>query len=337
MASYVLLVPLVLSFLITFFLLPTWIRRAKNAGIAGRDVHKESDALVAESGGVTVLVGFVFSVLIFIAIQTFYYDSTKNILEILALLSVVLMASFIGFVDDILGWKIGLNKKSRLVLLIFVSIPLVAINAGKDIIALPFFGTVGLGWVYPLIFIPLGIVGATATYNFLAGFNGLEAGQGILILTAMALVAYFNGYSWLAIVALCMAAALFAFLFFNFYPAKVFPGDSLTYTVGSLIAVLAIIGSFERVAVFFFIPYIFEVFLKLRGGLVKQSFAKRMPDGSLDLQYSRLYSLNHVSIWVMKKLGVRPTERKVVFCVWGFQILIIIAGFIIFREGIFNA
>src|SRR3989344_4793074 len=98
MASYVLLVPLAISFFITFFLVPTWIRRAKNAGIAGRDVHKESDALVAESGGVTVLVGFVFSVLIFIAIQTFYYDSTKSILEILALISVVLMASFIGFV-----------------------------------------------------------------------------------------------------------------------------------------------------------------------------------------------------------------------------------------------
>ena len=336
MASYVLFAPLIISFLITFFLVPTWIRRAKNAGIAGRDVHKESDSLVAESGGVAVLVGFVFSVLIFIAIQTFYYDSIKNILEILALLSVVLMASFIGFVDDILGWKIGLNKWSRLLLLIFVSIPLVAINAGKDIVALPFFGAVNLGWIYPLIFIPIGIVGATATYNFLAGWNGLEAGQGILMLTAMALVAYFGGYSWLALVALCMVAALFAFLLFNLYPARVFPGDSLTYAVGSLVAVVAILGSFERVAVFFFIPYILEVFLKLRGRLVKQSFAKRMPDGSLGLQYSRLYSLNHVAIWCLKKLGIRPTEQKVVVFVWGFQLLIIILGFVIFRKGIFD-
>src|SRR3989344_508641 len=221
MASYVLLVPLAISFFITFFLVPTWIRRAKNAGIAGKDVHKESDSLVAESGGVTVLVGFVLSVLVYVAIQTFYYNSTQNILEILALLSVVIMAAFIGFVDDILGWKIGLNKKSRLVLLIFVSIPLVAINAGKDLITLPFFGQINLGGLYPLLFIPIGIVGATATYNFLAGFNGLEAGQGILVLSAMALVAYFAGSSWLALVALSMVAALFAFLLFNFYPAPV--------------------------------------------------------------------------------------------------------------------
>jgi len=336
MASYVLLVPLVLSFLITFFLVPTWIRRAKNAGIAGKDVHKESDSLVAESGGVTVLVGFVLSVLVYVAIQTFYYNSTQNILEILALLSVVIMAAFIGFVDDILGWKIGLNKKSRLVLLIFVSIPLVAINAGKDLITLPFFGQINLGGLYPLLFIPIGIVGATATYNFLAGFNGLEAGQGILVLSAMALVAYFAGSSWLALVALCMVAALFAFLLFNFYPARVFPGDSLTYAVGSLIAVIAILGSFERVAVFFFIPYILEVILKARGRFVKQSFAKKMPDGSLDLQYSRLYSLNHVAIWCMKKLGIKLTEQKVVIFVWGFQLLIIILGFVIFRKGIFG-
>ncbi len=336
MASYVLLFPLVLSFLITFFLVPIWIRRAKNAGIAGRDVHKESDSLVAESGGVIVLVGFVFSVLIFIAIQTFYYDSTKNILEILALLSVVLMASFIGFVDDILGWKIGLNRRSRLLLLIFVSIPLVAINAGKDLVTVPFLGQVSLGWIYPLVFIPIGIAGATATYNFLAGWNGLEAGQGILILTAMALVAYFGGYSWLSLVALCMVLALFAFLIFNFYPAKVFPGDSLTYGVGSLIAVVAILGNFERVAVFFFIPYILEVFLKMRGRFVKQSFAKRLPDGSLDLQYPRVYSLNHVAVLVLKKLRIKPTEQKVVLMIWAFQVMIIILGFIIFRRGIFD-
>ncbi len=336
MVSYLLLTPLIISFIITLFLIPIWIRRAKNAGIAGRDVHKTSDALIAESGGVNVLVGFVFSVLIYVAIQTFYYESTANILEILALISVVLMASFIGFVDDILGWKIGLNKRSRLLLLIFVSIPLMAINAGKDLITIPFIGQVELGFIYPLILIPLGIVGATSTYNFLAGFNGLEAGQGIIILIATAIVLYFGGYSWLALVALCMVMALFAFLLFNFYPAKIFPGDSLTYALGSLIAVLAILGSFERVAVFFFTPYIIEVFLKLRGRLVKQSFAKKMPDGSLDLQYPQVYSLNHVAIWTMKKIGVRPTERKVVFWVWGFQILVIILGFIIFRKGIFE-
>jgi len=336
MASYILFVPMILSFLVTFFLIPIWMRRAKSAGIVGKDIQKNSGALVPESGGIAVLAGFILSVLFYVAIQTFYYDSTRNILEVLALLSVVLMASFIGFVDDILGWKIGINRRSRLVLLIFASIPLVAINAGKHLIALPFLGQVNLGGFYPLVFIPIGIVGATATYNFLAGFNGLEAGQGIIILTAMALVAYFNSYSWLALVALCMVAALFAFLLFNFYPAKVFPGDSLTYAVGSLIAVIAILGSFERVAVFFFIPYILEVILKARGRFVKQSFAKRMPDSSLDLQYSRLYSLNHVAIWCMKKMRMKPTEQKVVFFVWGFQILIIILGFLIFRKGIFD-
>ncbi|HIF03136.1 MAG TPA: glycosyl transferase family 4, partial [Nitrospinaceae bacterium] len=33
--------------------------------------------------------------------------------------------------------------------------------------------------------IPLGIVGAATTFNFLAGFNGLETGQGILIFSGL--------------------------------------------------------------------------------------------------------------------------------------------------------
>ena len=99
---------------------------------------------------------------------------------------------------------------------------------------------------------------------------------------------------------------------------------------------MAIVGNFERVVFFFFIPYILEFFLKARGGLVKQSFGKIMPDGSLDLQYPRLYSLNHVAIFTMKKMGIKATERRVVLCVWLFQLVIIALGFVIFRQGIFN-
>ena len=65
-----------------------------------------------------------------------------------------------------------------------------------------------LGLVYPLIIIPLGVVGASATFNFLAGYNGLEARQGIIILSALALVTWFTGSNWLSIISLCMVASL---------------------------------------------------------------------------------------------------------------------------------
>jgi len=331
-------VPILVSFFVTLLVIPGWIKKMKNAGLVGKDINKVNGGLVAESGGVVVVLGFAVGVMIYIAINTFILKNTDNFVEIFSLMTVIFFVAFVAFTDDIhykIGWKIGLRRRTRIILVAFASIPLVAINAGKSTIGIPFFGAVDIGIFYPLILIPLGIVGATTTYNFLAGFNGLEAGQGIILLSALAIVSYSTGSFWLAIVALCMVAALIAFIIFNFYPAVIFPGDSMTYPVGGLIAIMAILGNFEKIAVFFFIPCIAEFFLKARGKFVKQSYGKPQKDGSLTLRYEKIYSLNHVAIRLMEKASIKPTEKRVVLSIWLFQILVILLGFIIFGEGIF--
>jgi UDP-N-acetylglucosamine--dolichyl-phosphate N-acetylglucosaminephosphotransferase len=192
------------------------------------------------------------------------------------------------------------------------------------------------GLMYPLLFIPLGIVGATATFNFLAGYNGLEASQGILILSSLAVVTWFTGNSWLTLICLIMIACLFAFFLFNYFPAKVFPGDALTYSVGALIAIVAILGNIEKIAVFFFIPYIIETILKVRGKLKKASFAKVNDDGTLENRYEKIYGLEHLAIKILKKIKGKVRETDVVLLINLFQIAIILVGFIIFRNAIFN-
>lgn len=336
MKNYILLIPILISFIVVFLVLPYWIKRAKKAGLVGKDLHKLDKKEVAESGGMNVVAGFVIGNLFYIAINTFIFKTKANFIEMFALLNTVILISCIAFTDDILGWKIGLRRRTRLILVAFASIPLIAINAGKSIIGIPFFGPIDVGIFYPIILIPLGIVGATATFNFLAGYNGLEAGQGIILLSGVGLVAYFTGNAWLSLVTFCMVAALAAFLIYNFYPAKVFPGDSLTYPVGALIAVISILGNFEKIAVFFFIPYIIETVLKTRGKLSKESYGRLLEDGSLDMPYEKIYGLEHFAIFAIKKFGARPTEKKVVISIWIFQIIIIILGFLIFKQGIFE-
>jgi len=56
------------------------------------------------------------------------------------------------------------------------------------------------GIFYALLIVPIGITGATTTYNMLAGFNGLEAGQGIIILGFLSFIAFMTGNPWLAVV-----------------------------------------------------------------------------------------------------------------------------------------
>ncbi len=326
-----LIIPFLVSFFLTFFFIPIWIKKAMENGFFGRDIHKVEMRNVAEVGGVSTLIGFVLGTLIYISIKTFYFDTTENLIEIFALLNVVLIVSFIGLIDDILGWKIGLNKKIRIFFLVFASIPLIVINAGESSIM-----GIGLGLLYPLFFIPLGIVGASATYNFLAGYNGLEAGQGILILSGLALATWLNGNSWLSMISLIMVFCLIAFYIYNKYPSEIFPGDTLTYSVGALIACVAILGNIEKIAIFFFMPYIIETFLKLRGKLKKESFGKVNSDGSLDLQYEKIYSLTHAAIYLLKK--IKPSgkvyERDVVYLINFFQILLIALGFVLFGNDL---
>ncbi len=330
--------PILISFFVVLFMLPLWIRKARQIGLVWEDMNKYEAPKVSGSGGVVTILGFMIGVFAYIAYQVFIVRETNiTLFEALALSTVILLLTGIGFMDDLMGWrKGGLSRRSRIILVLIAAIPLMAINVGKSKVLLPFIGILDLGIFYPLLMIPLGIVGATMAFNIIAGCNGLEAGQGILLISALGIVAYITGTPWLAIIAGCMVAALLAFMTYNFYPARVFPGDSLTYALGGLIAIISILGDFEKIALFFFIPYILEALLKIRGKLIKHSFGKPLPDNTLDLPYEKFYSINHIAIAAMKKISIRPTERRVVLSIWIFQLIIIILGFIIFKEGLFE-
>jgi len=330
-----LLLSIILSFFSVFIILPFWIKKAKEVGLKGKDVNKISEKEVAEGGGVIVIAGFLLGILSYVAIKTFYFKSTENVIEIFSLISTILIITFIGLVDDIFGWKIGLSGKMRVILILIAAVPLMVINAGYSNVSIPFFDGTDLGWVYALIIIPIGILCTSVGFNTIAGYNGLEAGQGVLLMGALSLVSWLNGNSWLALIGLCMIASLLAFLFYNKYPAKVFPGNTLTFPLGALVAIFAILGNFEKIAIIFFIPYIIEVFLKLRGNLKMQSYAKPNADGSLDMRYGKIYGLEHIAIIVLKKIKGKVYEKDVVYSIYGIQLFFIFLGFLIFSKGLF--
>ena len=283
---------------------------------------------VAASGGIIVVMSFLLGVLSYVAIKTFMFHDSGFGLEIFSLLTVILILGLVGLTDDLLGWKHGgLKKKTRIGLALLASIPLVVINAGNSSMSLPFFGNVNFGLLYPLLIVPLAISFVTTTYNFLAGFNGLEAGQGILILSFLSYVSYFNGNSALAVIGLCMVASLIGFYLFNRVPAKVFPGDIMTYSVGALIVGMAILGNFEKIAFIVFIPYIIEAILKSSGKLNKHSFGIPDKQGNLKMPYPKIYGLTHFSIWFLSKFKTKVKEQDVVRLIFVIQIIFILIAF----------
>ncbi len=64
-----------------------------------------------------------------------------------------------------------------------------------------FLGTLDTGLLYPLLIIPIGMIGASNAFNMLAGYNGLEAGMGIVILSTLGLIAYNTGNTVAVVIA----------------------------------------------------------------------------------------------------------------------------------------
>jgi len=318
---------LIISFLISLWILPGWIKRAHEEKLTGTDVHKKDKRPVAEGGGISVLTGFIVALFLYIAIKTFIYHDQSHIIDIFALFGLVLFSAIVGLFDDLLGWKKGLSKKLRLTLILFSAVPLMVLNVGQHTVL-----GIQLGILYPLLIIPIAVLGATTTFNFLAGYNGLESSQGILILAALSVANFITGNWWLALISGAYVTALFAFFLFNKYPAKVFPGDILTYPTGAIIAGIAIVGNMEKFALILFVPYILEVILKVRGKLKKESFSKVLDDGSLTLRYDKIYGLEHIAVVLLKKFkkSKKAYEWEVPILINIFQLIIILIGFAFF-------
>ncbi len=301
----------IVSFLTTLLILPGWIKVARNRGLTGKDVHKIDQREVAELGGIVVVFGILIGILSYIATQVFVYNNKEPSFYILAATASILIATIIGLVDDILGWKIGLRQYQKAMLSSLIALPMMVVNAGESQMALPFLGIVNIGLFYPLLVIPGGIIGASNAFNMLAGFNGLEAGMGMIIIATEGYLAWELGSKTATIIAACALMALLAFFIFNKYPAHVFPGDTLTYPIGAIIAIIAILGNIEKFAIFLFLPYFIEGILKLRGKMQKESFGKILYDGTITNRYNKFYGLTHITIALLEKLFGKAKEEQV--------------------------
>jgi UDP-N-acetylglucosamine--dolichyl-phosphate N-acetylglucosaminephosphotransferase len=320
------------AFLTTFMLLPKWIRKAEVMGLTGRDMNKPKRPEVAEAGGVTIIAGTAAGILAYVFLYTFYFNSEFGLIEIFASLTTILLAGIIGFVDDILGWKSGISHSTKVALTVPIAIPMAVVNAGHSQMLIPLIGSVDFGLLFPLILVPAGIIGAINGYNMLAGYNGLEAGMGIIILTALALIAWGSGTGWVSMLSLIMVSSLAAFFIFNKMPARVFPGDSLTYAVGAMVASVAILGNMEKFALALFLPYFFDAAMFMRFRFVDrtekiEAFAKVNADGSLGMPHSKIYDFTHLLIRVIGKVKKRVYEKDVVLA--SFLIEIVLAAMVI--------
>ena len=306
---------LIVSPLVAFVALRMLIPQLKRAGIVGQDMHKPSHPEVAEMGGLGVVAGFAAGLLLAVAIETFFGQrASVDLVALLAVLATVLIVALIGVLDDLLG--IGQGVKALLPLV--AALPLVAIKAGQTTLKVPLLGPVDFGVLYPLVLVPLGVTGAANAVNMLAGFNGLEAGMGLVALGSLAVIAWSTEAHTALTILLAGIGALLAFLYFNWYPAKVFPGDVGTLSIGAILASAVIVGNLETAGVIVILPYALDFVIKAINGFPSTGWwGELRSDGRLHCPASRPVGLGQ---WILKLSGGMH-ERTLTLTLMGVEAL----------------
>ena len=317
---YLLYLAPIISLIVTLYATRILIRYLKRIGLVVKDQNKEEKPLVPLSGGLAVMSGILAGLMAYIFILTFVYNERTQIAQILAVATTLLLITFIGFMDDIIINKtkdssVGLRQWQKPLLTITTAIPLMVINAGTSQILIPFLGRIELGLIYPLLLIPLGVVGSSNMVNLLAGINGLETGMGIIYIGSLGLFAYVNQRPIAAAIAAIGFFALLGFYYYNKYPAKILPGDSLTYLLGALLACIAIIGNLEKAAIISSIPFFLEFILKARSRLTAQSYGY-YEHGKIRSLHNKIYSLVHLCT-----IKPRFTEKQITLIFIGIQLI----------------
>jgi len=293
----------IITFLSTSFLIP----RLKRSGITGKDINKPDAPEIPEMGGIAIVAGFSAALLLAIFFNTFN-GFTFNIIYLLAAIITIHAVSFIGVVDDL----INMPQWLKALLPLFAAVPLVAVKAAVSTqLAIPFFGAIDFGIIYIIILIPLAIAVCSNLTNMLAGFNGMESGMGIVIFAVMSILSFVHGRIEALVISLAMFGSLLAFLFFNRYPAKIFPGDVGNLTIGAALAAVVVVGNLETAGVILILPYSIDFFIKAYNRFPSSKWWGEFKDGKL---YPVDEKIRGFAQFIMKRMGgVSETKLVLIF------------------------
>ncbi len=254
---------LVISFCVTFFIIPPLISELKKRGIVGIDVNKKEKPEIPEMGGMAVIIGLVTGFIVISLLQNL--GGEGDIYEILAINSVIGIAGLIGFYDDIRIIKILMAKS---ILVCLASIPLIMVFYGETDLCftnMALFITGNTCFLYWFILVPIGISGAANALNMSAGYNGLESGEVCIISFFLLVISIIKDDSDLAIMLFgALLGSALALFYFNRFPAKIFVGDVGTLGMGAAIGTGVIIGKIEIYGVILILPMFYELFATIK-------------------------------------------------------------------------
>lgn len=261
--TYQIFIALGISAAFTGFAMPFFIRLMRREGVGqqiradGPQRHLQKQG-TPTMGGVVLLGGVVVTCLL----------QARFTPDLILALVAMLATGSLGLLDDIESVahrrSLGLTPSQKMAGLITISVVfcLAAVNVVGIAPTVEFPGgfAINLGvlsttlhlwsseivipWLY-LIFVFLLMAGLSNAVNLTDGLDGLAGGCTLVVMLAMAMVAFRYDEINLAVFAASIAGACVGFLWHNCYPASIFMGDTGSLALGAALSALAVLTKTE--------------------------------------------------------------------------------------------
>ncbi|MFP1647990.1 MraY family glycosyltransferase [Enterococcus mundtii] len=235
LVSFSIVIKIFLTILLSLILTPIFKIISVQTGMVDKPNERRINKVpMPSAGGLPIFVSFVISSLFLFKdiIPKFY------IIPILLAASVIVLT---GLLDD--KYELSPKQKSIGILLAALIIYFVA-DIRIDSFTLPFLGYIQLGWLsFPVTI--FWIFGITNAVNLIDGLDGLAAGISLIGLMTIGIIGYFFLHAstvYIPIVIFCLVASIIGFFPYNFYPAKIYLGDTGALFLGFMMAVLSLQG-----------------------------------------------------------------------------------------------
>lgn len=217
------------AFLVTFVILPIIIKVTKSIKLLDipdrRKLHIEG---TPSMGGIAIFIGFVMAAIVTIP----YMDLNAN----RYLFAAIFLIFFLGLRDDISSLiahhKLVAQVFAAALVVVLADVKLTGLYNIAGVNELPF----GLDYILSV----MAVVIMTNSFNLIDGIDGLAASLGIVILSFFSWIFLEINAVSLALISLALCGSLLAFLIYNWFPSKIFMGDTGSMILGFLISVLSI-------------------------------------------------------------------------------------------------
>ena len=251
MADYLVFI---ITFAISMIFAPFYIKFAKKVKF-GQTISEYVGEHNSKQG--TPTMGGLIFILPTILVSIFFFKGQK-LVPILCL-CVFAAYALVGFLDDYIKIKfkrnLGLRPYQKIIFQLLIAI-IVAVFAFRNPelsqIWLPFSKTrVNFGWLV-IPYIVLVFLATTNSVNLTDGLDGLAGSVSFVFFVVMAFVATFyiriSGEEYalqaqnLNLIFFAASGGLLAFLVFNFFPARIFMGDTGSLALGGLMSVVCVLN-----------------------------------------------------------------------------------------------